>query len=161
MVKLKKFKEVFDQFYEDEGPDPEKQWLMSHAQSETTKTALRAARNFTHSELAILSTLSEHDDTLAFKLLQEESDLSQGMLSRYVDRLAKNGLLEKFHTPENQKAVMLRATPIGHEIGALHLKLHATQNRRYKEVLNHYSRGEQETVLAFLTEFADARKHLD
>ncbi|WP_057895142.1 MarR family winged helix-turn-helix transcriptional regulator [Lacticaseibacillus brantae] len=161
MVKLKKFKEVFDQLHTDEGADPEKQWLMNHAQSDSTRAAIRNSRNFTHSELAILSTLTEHDDTLAFKLLQEESSLSQGMLSRYVERLANNGLIEKFHTPENQKAVMLRNTTIGHEIGDLHLKLHAAQNRRYKEVLNRYSRSEQETVLAFLNDFAAARQSLE
>ena len=160
MVKLKKFQELFQEIQNADDNDPEKQWLLDHAKTAEVKAKIAQARNFTHSELAILSALAETETALAFKDLQDQSTLSQGMLSRYVDRLAKQGLVEKFHAPENQKAVLLRATDTGAAIGTLHVKLHQVQQKRYKEMIGKYSRSEQETVVKFLTDFLATRNHL-
>jgi|GEM_PF-1855515 len=161
MTKINELQQVMARIREDGNDDPEHAWLATHAQTPAVAELVGKTKHFTHSELMILTVLARADAAVPFKSIQEQSDLSQGMLSRYIDRLAKQKLIEKFHTPNNKKAVVLRTTAMGQEIGQLHDELHRRQQQNYEAVLEQYSDADLTLVTRFLNDLMDAREHLD
>ncbi|MFL2063976.1 MarR family winged helix-turn-helix transcriptional regulator [Latilactobacillus sakei] len=160
MSKLAKLQEMIAKLHAENNQDPERDWLLQHLQTNKTPEMMAQAKKLTHSELAILTQLAQAGEAIPFKQLQAQSELSQGMLSRYIQRLAKNRLVEKFHTPENQKAVVLRITARGQEIGELHHQLHQRQRQNYEAVLANYSEAEVETIAQFIEQMIAARENL-
>lgn len=58
----------------------------------------------THSEMEILSQLTTFKTNLVpYKTLQAQVSFSQGMFSRYINRLAKTELITKTKQPDNKK----------------------------------------------------------
>lgn len=161
MKKTDELQQVIARIRNEADEDPERAWLAAHAQIPAVADLVGKTKHFTHSELMILTVLARADAAVPFKAIQEQSDLSQGMLSRYVDRLAKQKLIEKFHTPTNKKAVVLRTTSMGQEIGQLHDELHRRQQQNYDAVLTRYSDADLTLVTRFLNDLMDAREHLD
>lgn len=156
MSKLIELKKVLDQTHRDDNEDPEKNWMQEHAKTKEVAKLIGNSFLFTHSELKILSELSVKG-TMLFKDLQDNSELSQGMLSRYIARLSKKNLIEKYHTKENKKSVVLKITDTGKEIGELHQELHKSQNKSYEEMLNKYTVAEVDMVINFLNDVIEVR----
>ncbi|MDR3190169.1 MAG: MarR family transcriptional regulator [Lactobacillaceae bacterium] len=140
--------------------DSEIKWFLKHATLPSTVDIIKNAKNFTHSELEILSTLAQSADPITFKALQATSALSQGMLSRYINRLQKQQLLEKFHAATNKKEVWLKLSATGREIGALHLELHAQMHKDFEQVLSHYSDADIDLVIKFAQDVFTTRKNI-
>ncbi len=160
MSKLIQFQKMMARLHKENDQDPERDWLLAHLKQTASEAAVTQAKKLTHSELEILTQLAQAGAAVPFKQLQAHSDLSQGMLSRYIQRLAKNKLVEKFHTPENQKAVVLRVTALGQSVGSLHYQLHQKQQRNYEAVLANYSEAELEKISTFIDQMIEAREKL-
>lgn len=140
--------------------DLEQQWFLKHAQSADARTIIATQKRFTHSELQILSQLVVNDNVTTFKILQQTSNLSQGMLSRYVNHLAQLTLVEKFHPQDNKKEISLRLTNLGEELGRLHCELHRRLSANEKKILGEYTEQEINTMLEILSKLINARQHI-
>ncbi|MFT9029933.1 MarR family winged helix-turn-helix transcriptional regulator [Leuconostoc pseudomesenteroides] len=140
--------------------DLEQQWFLKHAQSADARTFIATQKRFTHSELQILSQLVVNDNVTTFKTLQQTSNLSQGMLSRYVNHLAQLTLVEKFHPQDNKKEISLRLTNLGEELGRLHFELHRRISANEKQILGEYTEQEINTMLEILSKLINARQHI-
>lgn len=72
---------------------------------------------FSYSQIQVVEYLLENED-----LHQNMSEIASRLgitlstFSKLVNRLVKKGFLEKFHTTENHKAVIVRATDYGREV---------------------------------------------
>ena len=89
-------------------------------------------KKFNHSEMQILNYLeAKPDKTGTYQDLLKAMPFSQGLLSRYVKRLAANDLLIRFHNKEDLKAVLLRNT-----VALVHNDLHEREEAYFKMVLN-------------------------
>lgn len=93
-------------------------------------------KKFNHSEMQILSFLeAKPDKTGTYQELLKAMPFSQGLLSRYVKRLAANDLLIRFHNKEDLKAVLLRNTELGNAVALVHNDLHKREEEYFKTVL--------------------------
>lgn len=94
-------------------------------------------KKFNHSEMQILNYLeTKPDKTGTYQDLLKAMPFSQGLLSRYVKRLAANDLLIRFHNKEDLKAVLLRNTELGNAVALVHNDLHEREEAYFKMVLN-------------------------
>ena len=141
-----------------ENSDFEREWFIKHAPSQTTRQFIQNQKHVTHSELQILSDLTRSEAATPFKQLQAASPLSQGMLSRYVNRLAAQTLIEKYHPIDNKKEVFLRPTKLGYELGTLHLALHQTIQAQEEHILSEHSDKDIATFVQIATQLIDTRK---
>ncbi|MDI6667032.1 MarR family transcriptional regulator [Leuconostoc falkenbergense] len=140
--------------------DAEQQWFLKHARSEQSRDFIATQKRFTHSELHILSQLVVNGNVTTFKILQQTSNLSQGMLSRYVNHLAQLTLIEKFHPQDNKKEISLRLTNLGKELGRLHLELHQRISTNEQKILEEYTDQEINTMLEVVSKLIAARQHI-
>ena len=71
---------------------------------------------FSPYEVQIMEHIMEHaDEHRNMKWYASRLGLSQGTYSKYVQKLVKKGLLEKYHTSENKKDIILMVSPLGLE----------------------------------------------
>jgi len=160
MTKIDQIQTLFEQSrHPNNGSDPERTWLVSNATPETA-AFINDVTKFNHPELEILSLIARNDGHLKLKELQSQIDISQGLLSRYINRGVKNNILTKEHLPQNKKELSLTLTPLGQEIGELHLRLHDHLETSYQNIINQYSDAELDTVIKFMTDIFNVRKNL-
>ena len=85
--------------------------------SQICKTELFGDKiRFSPYEVQIMEHIMEHaDDNRNMKWYAQQLGLSQATYSKYVTRLVKKGLVDKYHTEDNQKNVILRISSAGME----------------------------------------------
>ena len=72
---------------------------------------------FTPSEIHVLEYILEHENH--FENMVGVADIlgiTKGALSKNVKKMESKGLLEKYHTADNQKNIIIRVTPYGKEV---------------------------------------------
>ncbi|MFR0610524.1 MarR family winged helix-turn-helix transcriptional regulator [Limosilactobacillus mucosae] len=94
-----------------------------------------AKHRFSHSEMRLLSYVKAAGSEVAYQRLTKDLDISQGMISRYVKRLAELGLLERYHKENDKKAVYLRLTSTGSIVADMHKQMHEKENEHYAAIL--------------------------
>lgn len=93
-------------------------------------------KKFNHSEMQIISFIESKEDHIAtYQELVQAMPFSQGMLSRYVKRLATEGLLVKFHKNSDLKSIVLRTTELGNSFAMIHNELHKLEDKHYENLL--------------------------
>ena len=115
--------------------------------------ALKKAR-LNHSQISILSIVNTAGE-MPYKQLTEKVAFSQGMVSRYVNKLIKLNLLKKVNLPDNKKAYHLAITESGAVAAELHDQLHEEENARFSDALAGFSPRELRTTLQVLEAMAD------
>lgn len=105
---------------------------------------------FSHSEMKLLSYIDNHGGECSYQQLTQELELSQGMISRYVNRLTTNGLLEKFHRNGNKKSVYLKITPTGQRVSHIHLTMHRREDEYYNQILEKIDENDLQATLNIL-----------
>lgn len=69
---------------------------------------------FSPYEVQIMEHILEHaDENRNMKWYAEQLGLSQATYSKYVRKLVSKGLVEKYHTEDNQKNIILQVTDLG------------------------------------------------
>lgn len=110
------------------------------------------SNKLTHNEMQLLSVLSQQSvDVTPYKELQAQVDFSQGLFSRYVNRLAKAGLIEKSKRADNKKAVQLSITKTGRYAADLHDEMHRVEIIAYEKSLAQFKSAEVETTIKVLS----------
>ena len=71
---------------------------------------------FSPYEVQIMENIMEHEqDNRNMKWFARQLGLTQATYSRYVGRLVRKGMVEKYHTEDNRKNIILRLSPLGQE----------------------------------------------
>nr|WP_278499264.1 winged helix DNA-binding protein [Limosilactobacillus mucosae] len=91
--------------------------------------------HFSHSEMQLLSYIENAGAETAYQQLTQDLEISQGMISRYVKRLAELGLLDRYHKPDDKKAIYLRITSVGSKVAKLHKMMHEAEYNHYAEIM--------------------------
>ena len=69
---------------------------------------------FSPYEVQIMEHIMEHEqDNRNMKWFARELGLTQATYSRYVGKLVRKGLVEKYHTEDNRKNIILRVSDLG------------------------------------------------
>jgi DNA-binding MarR family transcriptional regulator len=76
--------------------------------------------------------------------------ISKSATSRMVDKLSENGLVEKYHTPDNDKETLLRLTQRGKIAYLGHEQYHAKFDEQMLNNIGSLSDDEIETIKKFL-----------
>jgi len=72
---------------------------------------------FTPSEIHVLEYILEHEDHLENMAgVADVLGITKGALSKNVKKMQNKGLLEKYHTSDNQKNIIIRVTDYGKEV---------------------------------------------
>lgn len=101
----------------------------------SVQQALLAGR-FNHAALSILTVLATGPvQGMAYQDLVNAVPFSQGLVSRYVNRLAKAGLVTKTHPAGNRKTVWLTISAVGTRVNHLHLAMHQAEDQAANAVL--------------------------
>ena len=117
--------------------------------SQICKTELFGNRvRFSPYEVQILEHVMEHaEEHKNMKWYAERLGLSQATYSKYVQKLVGKGLLEKYHTEENRKDIILMVSPLGLEEYARYAKeMKETVFRELFDLLDSVSPEELEAV---------------
>ena len=85
--------------------------------SQICKTELFGKKiKFSPYEVQILEHILEHaEEGKNMKWYAQQLGLNQPTYSKYVQRLVHKGLIEKYHTEDNRKNIILRVSPLGME----------------------------------------------
>ena len=117
--------------------------------SQICKTELFGDRiRFSPYEVQIMEHVMEHaDEHKNMKWYAEQLGLSQATYSKYVRKLVEKGLLEKYHTEENRKDIILMVSPLGLEEYARYAEeMKETVFRELFDLLDSISPAELEAV---------------
>lgn len=105
----------------------------------------------THSEMKILSELTTFSSNVVpYKKLQERMLFSQGMFSRYINRLSKAELITKTNQLNNKKEVVLSITEVGKYVAKLHTHMHRLEEQHNEKALLPFSKAEVQTAIEVL-----------
>ncbi|WP_137597768.1 MarR family winged helix-turn-helix transcriptional regulator [Paucilactobacillus kaifaensis] len=113
----------------------------------------------THSEMQILSKLAGfHIPLTPYKTLQAEVSFSQGMFSRYINRLNRANLIIKTKQADNKKEVYLSITTIGQYVAKLHTRMHQLEQQNNEQALANFSPDEIQTAIKIINSLNTAPK---
>ena len=122
---------------------------------QSQQTDLKLAK-LTHNEMQILSQLNNTSAELVpYKELLILMPFSQGLFSRYVNRLAKASLIEKSKKADNKKAVQLSITETGRYAAKLHDEMHRVEIASYEKSLSNFDSEEIETAIRVLSQLSE------
>lgn len=135
-----------------------KEAIKSHIDSVERDVADRLMKKkFNHSEMQIISYIEAKPERVAtYQELVQAMPFSQGMLSRYIKRLAENGLIIKFHSEHDQKAILVSNTEIGNSVALVHNELHKREDEYYNTILNHLSEDKINHTIEVLKSLMDS-----
>lgn len=89
----------------------------AYARSSRTEHSYNTPVKFTPSEVHVLEYILEHEEH--FENMAAVADIlgiTKGALSKSVKKMEQKGLLEKFHTADNRKNIIIRVTDYGKEV---------------------------------------------
>ncbi|KRK88330.1 MarR family winged helix-turn-helix transcriptional regulator [Lentilactobacillus sunkii] len=90
----------------------------------------------------------------------EQVPLTQGAVSKVVNKLASKGLVEKFHQPTNKKESFVRLTETGKAINQIHTNYHLEEENQLEHLADHYSKDELEKFANFMSELNEIREKI-
>ena len=122
--------------------------------SQICKTELFGKKvKFSPYEVQIMEHIMEHsDEHRNMKWYAEQLGLSQATYSKYVQKLVRKDLVEKYHTEDNHKNIILQITALG-------LKEYTEYSRHiwdadFAKLLNYWDTLSAEQLEAVRTSFA-------
>jgi DNA-binding MarR family transcriptional regulator len=110
-------------------------------------------------ELDVIALVAKKN--LKINDLLQYVNMTQGAMSKLVNRLVKYSFVEKYHRVDNKKDTYLRVTDLGKEVEEIHRKFHQKLNDRLEQVLHQFSKQDIETTITVLRAINEARDELD
>ena len=101
------------------------------------------------SEIHTIMVIGIHKEINITDLARRQG-ISKSATSRMVKNLSENGLVEKYHDPDNDKEILLRLTQRGKIAYLGHEQYHAKLDEKMLNNIGPLSDGEIETVKKFL-----------
>lgn len=82
----------------------------------------------------ILFDLLDHDGS-SVKEIAERVQVESPAITGFVDRLIREGLVERFNDPQDRRVMKIHLTPKGHELAVTLLPVAQTLNRKIEELV--------------------------
>ncbi len=142
---------VAEKFDAEEG-DPERDFMVEHS----PKRLQGVARRLPTLSMHLLAHIAEGPVSVVG--LAARAGQLKGTVSKHVQRLVEEGLVERTPIPGNRKEVTLGLTADGKTVADIHSKLHAEMKRGVVDFLSRYSNAELAVLATVLTDFVAAEK---
>ncbi|WP_443689855.1 mucin-binding protein [Pediococcus pentosaceus] len=88
-------------------------------------------------------------------------NMTQGAISKLVNRLVEYGFVEKYHMKGNQKDTYLRLTNLGRKVEAIHHQFHQELEQRLEQALDQFTEQDIRITVSVLKKINAARNQLD
>lgn len=107
-------------------------------------------------EVQIIEQLLEHsDENRNMKWFAGQIGISTSAFTNYVNRLTQKGLVEKFHTVDNHKNIILKVSPAGLEAYTEYAEVMQEVFEPMFKVMDRFSDEQEEDVVEMLNAWAD------
>ncbi|ABJ68102.1 winged helix DNA-binding protein [Pediococcus pentosaceus] len=110
-------------------------------------------------ELDVIAWIADYN--LKINDLLRYINMTQGAISKLVNRLVEYGFVEKYHMKGNQKDTYLRLTNLGREVEAVHHQFHQELERRLEQALDQFTEQDIRITVSVLKKINAARNQLD
>lgn len=85
------------------------------------------------------------------------TDLTQGAVSKILNRLVRYGFVEKYHQPQNKKDTYLKLTADGQKVADAHAQYHEHQQAELQAVVAAYTEDEIAKFVSLMAEINNIR----
>lgn len=107
-------------------------------------------------EVQIIEHLLEHsDENRNMKWFAGQLGISTSAFTNYVNRLTQKGLVEKFHTVDNRKNIILKVSPAGLEAYREYAQIMQEVFEPIFKAMDRFSEEEEECVVEMLNAWAE------
>lgn len=111
----------------------------------------------TINDLHIMRAASAKDG-VKISTIVDQVPMTQGAVSKAVNKLAERGLLQKSHRPDNRKDTFVALTAAGEMINNRHLAYHSQEETKLAQLADNYSKSDLETIANFITDLNKIRE---
>ncbi|MBU8589646.1 MarR family transcriptional regulator [Priestia megaterium] len=121
------------------------------------KPELESALNgYTLNEIELIENIALIPNANVTKLAAA-SYMTRGAISKLTKKLIAKNIIESYQNAENKKEIYFRLTTSGQKINYIHQELHQSFLKRDKEVFEHMTDEEFDTIFRFIGRY---RHHL-
>ncbi|MFT8324818.1 MarR family winged helix-turn-helix transcriptional regulator [Oenococcus sicerae] len=110
----------------------------------------RFAASLSISDLDVLSAVAHYRDSRISEIVDHLS-LTQGAVSKIVNKLSGLRLIEKYHQPNNKKDTYLKVTTVGDRVHTLHAEYHKEMDQQLCDFSKHFTDEQLVLVGNFLS----------
>ncbi|KRL10377.1 regulatory protein MarR [Lentilactobacillus otakiensis DSM 19908 = JCM 15040] len=107
--------------------------------------------SLTISDLHIMRAAAR-DNGVKISAIVDQVALTQGAVSKIVNKLAAKGLVEKFHQSNNKKDTFVKLTTTGQIINQIHSDYHEREEAQLAKFADDYSKTDLETIATFMAQ---------
>lgn len=109
-----------------------------------------SAKNWSMTQLHILSLVKHHPCQLNNTSLATELNLSKSAITKAINTLIQHDLVVTAKKTDNLKEIYYEATDQGKQLAAEHDKLHQHAEEKYYELFSHFNDNEIDVIIRFL-----------
>jgi len=117
---------------------------------EKKMTEEQSTRNWTITQLHILSAVNDNPNELNNTSLAAELNISKPAVTKALNGLIEHNLIVASKKAENNKEIYYDVTAKGKLLAAEHEKLHKIIEQQYDELFNDFSEDEINVIIRFL-----------
>ncbi|AFR99487.1 MarR family winged helix-turn-helix transcriptional regulator [Lentilactobacillus buchneri] len=136
--------------------DVDREILAAIRQNDRLNAAL--ANGITINDLHIIRAAAAKDG-VKISAIVDQVPMTQGAVSKAVNKLAERGLLQKSHHPDNRKDTFVELTAPGETINQIHSDYHRQEETKLAELADSYSKNELEMIAEFVTSLNQIRQN--
>lgn len=108
------------------------------------------------SDLDVIALINANENQRISDLLPY-TDLTQGAVSKILNRLVRYGFVEKYHQPQNKKDTYLKLTADGQKVADAHAQYHEYQQAELQAVVAAYTEDEIAKFVSLMAEINNIR----
>lgn len=117
----------------------------------------KLASRLTINDLHVIQVVAHSEDAMISDVVTR-LPLTQGAVSKIVNKLAKAGLLTKTHKSANKKETYIQLTSLAKKINAIHERYHQEMNDKLQELTDQFTPADLQIVRDFLAKLNELRQ---
>lgn len=117
----------------------------------------KLASRLTINDLHVIQVVAHSEDAMLSDIVAG-LPLTQGAVSKIVNKLANARLLTKAHKPANKKETYLQLTSLAKKINAIHERYHQEMNDKLQELTDQFTLADLQVVREFLKKLNELRQ---
>lgn len=117
---------------------------------------VKNAEKLVVSDLDVITLINSNENHRISDLLPY-TDLTQGAVSKILNRLVRYNFVEKYHQPKNKKDTYLKLTTDGQKVAIAHAKYHEHQQAELQTVVAEFSKDEITKFISLMSQINHIR----
>ncbi|MBD1501240.1 MarR family winged helix-turn-helix transcriptional regulator [Weissella cibaria] len=114
------------------------------------------AKKLVVSDLDVIALINSNENQRISDLVPY-TDLTQGAVSKILNRLVRYGFVEKYHQPQNKKDTYLKLTVDGQKVADAHTQYHEHQQAELQAVLAEFSEDDLTKFISLMSQVNNIR----